>query len=462
MNEMKPRKTFRFENSPQPRILEMASFFAGIGGFDLGFEKSGFSVVFNCENNKFCRAVLNEHWPNNRSFEDIIDLTPEQIPDSEVWCGGFPCQDLSVARGSNDRHGLKGSRSGLFFKLLKLAEEKKPKVILLENVHGLLNSNGGKDFAELLHGLNNLKYAVSWRLLNSRYFGLPQSRPRVYICAWIENPLSALYSLFENSYSPKLTNERRAFLETSVLDRSGPIVPKLAFCLAATSGRHTGTDWSRTYVPYADEVRRLTPLECERLQGFPDNWTDVRLQTVNSEKVDSLRYHAIGNAVSVNVIEWIANRIKNELLSSKLISHTSEGQKFLSDILLNCSSLRSNKLVFDHLSLIRNSENKFTWPNAGIAWDGQFIANTIPPSPCKLSQADLADIIEKGKPEARYFLSPNAAEGILRRVDSQNRHLFLPLRSALEKLSGRIQESRFEQKDTVIQADIYLDEIECV
>ncbi|HVA66622.1 MAG TPA: DNA (cytosine-5-)-methyltransferase [Elusimicrobiota bacterium] len=144
--------------------IRAASFFAGIGGFELGFEEAGFEVVFQCEIQKFCGTVLKRHWPKVSFAEDISTIEAKAIPDAEIWCGGFPCQDLSVARGSLARHGLNGSRSGLFFRLAALAQKKKPRVIVMENVHGLLNSNNGKDFAELLFTLQTLGYAVSWRL----------------------------------------------------------------------------------------------------------------------------------------------------------------------------------------------------------------------------------------------------------------------------------------------------------
>ncbi len=92
-----------------------------------------------------------------------------------------------------------------------------------------------------------------------------------------------------------------------------PIIPKLAFCLAATSGRHTGTDWSRTYIPYKSKVRRLTPEECERLQGFPTGWTIPDGLFASDDDIDGLRYKALGNAVSVPVAEWIGERIVRSL-----------------------------------------------------------------------------------------------------------------------------------------------------
>lgn len=418
--------------------LKVASFFAGIGGFDLGFERAGFQVNFQCEIQPYCDSVLNFHWPEIAVAKDIATLEPDAIPTADVWCGGFPCQDLSVARGSNGRHGLNGARSGLFFKLAELATSKKPKVILIENVHGLLNSNDGKDFAELLFTLGNMGYAVSWRLLNSRYFGVPQSRPRVYICAWLNNPIAAGNVLFEGQRPIPTANERAAFVETSWAGGTGPIAPKLAFCLAATSGRHTGTDWSRTYISYDDAVRRLTPLECERLQGFPDGWTALAGSTLDAERSDSLRYHALGNAVSVAVIEWVAGRIGNQFDSGEAAAKKPNVSfSLFAEAIQRWPGLTSPSLVSDELVAVRSSQSKTIWPTGGILWGGTFVASRTPPTLSKAANSDLLDLIETNRPDQRFFLSPNAAEGILRRVDSQDRHLFLPLRQALERMSGR-------------------------
>lgn len=443
------------------RKPKVASFFTGIGGFDIGFEQAGFDVNFQCEIHSFCKSVLQHHWPEIPCASDISTLDPQSIPNAEVWCGGFPCQDLSVARGSKGRHGLNGSRSGLFFRLSELANKKKPRVILIENVHGLLSSNDGKDFAELLHTLGNLNYAVSWRLLNSRYFGVPQSRPRVYICAWLKNPISAGNVLFENRPPIHFKNERAAFLSTSWKRGLGPIPPKLAFCLAATSGRHTGTDWSRTYIPYANEVRRLTPLECERLQGFPDHWTKLHLADVDVEKSDSLRYHALGNAVSVAVVKWVAERIRMQLSSNDALSDSRFNKlKFLTESLERWPGLRGSKVISNKLSIVRESDAKIVWPNAGILWKDVFIANNTTPSSSEPIHSDLIEIVERRKPDMRYFLSPNAAEGILRRVDSQNRHLFPHLRKALERLSGRPSRD-IENVNLPQQDELSFPELEC-
>ncbi|WP_418381860.1 DNA cytosine methyltransferase [Adlercreutzia sp.] len=400
------------------------SFFAGIGGFDLGFEKAGFSNSFLCENNDFCNRVLASHWPDVLKAGDINEVAPSDIPDAPVWCGGFPCQDISVARGSMSRLGLNGSRSGLFYRFAELIGEKKPQVVLIENVAGLFNSNNGHDFGVILDTLNQLGYGVSWRLLNSRYFGVPQSRPRVYLCCWRGNPLKALASLFETSTPSKASKERTSFITESTPKGKYPRVATTGYCLAATSGRHTGTDWSRTYVTCKDGARRLTPIECERLQGFPDDWTKVEGDT---EDADSHRYAAIGNAVSVPVINWIASRIKEQLASDDSVSFyiaLPEYEPF-------------DKATWVDLPDMGKEHGRLTWGKSGLMWNGQYLIAEHRELPCEPISTNLYEIVEKGATKPRYYLTPNAAEGILRRVDSNNRRLFEPLREGLELLSGR-------------------------
>jgi DNA (cytosine-5)-methyltransferase 1 len=297
--------------------LRLASFFSGIGGFDLGFERAGYEVVFISEKEPFCLSVLRKNWPKATINTDILNLH-EKIPTAEVWTAGFPCQDVSLAR-ARPRAGLEGKRTGLFFPFIELVKEHLPNFVVLENVPGLLNSNRGRDFALVLRKMAELGYSVGWRVLNSKYFGVPQSRQRVYVVASRRNREDPFKILFEpergdGHLEAREKSKKEPFspfrnCSAKTLPRSKSLgeisAPDLAFCLAATSGRHTGTDWSRTYISYKKDVRRLTPLECERIQGFPDDWTNL----LDKNEDDSPRYFALGNAVSVPCAQWIANRI---------------------------------------------------------------------------------------------------------------------------------------------------------
>jgi DNA (cytosine-5)-methyltransferase 1 len=303
----------------------IASFFSGIGGFDLGFEIAGFEVTYQCEIDEFCTSILERHWPRVIRSRDIREIrNGTAIPDADVWCAGFPCQDVSLAR-ARPRAGLRGSQTGLFYPFAQLIGEALPEVVVLENVPGLLSSHCGRDFGIVLQTLAALGYAVAWRVLDSRYFGVPQSRSRLYIVGYFGNPRSCGEILFESERSegdsppsrPSRTKFISPFKEILGDSRRGPLVQRIGYCLAATSGRHTGTDWSRTYVTYPGRVRRLTPLEAERLQGFPDGWTlppDSGGRDV--EGLDSARYAALGNAVTVPVVDWLARRIGASLCAS--------------------------------------------------------------------------------------------------------------------------------------------------
>ncbi len=296
-----------------------ASFFSGIGGIDLGFANAGFQVTMQCEVDKFCTSILQAHWPKVTRHLDIKEIDHAAIPVSDVWSGGFPCQDVSLAR-MGPRAGLKGKKSGLFFEFARLLERGRPRVFLIENVPGLLSSHGGRDFEIILRTLANLGYGVGWRVLNSRYFGVAQSRQRVYIVGCHRDWRGPGEILFESEcgQGDNPSSGQNGSKPVSPFKKSignpvrGPVTPSLAYCLYACSARHTGTDWSRNYVSYPDgRVRRLMPAECERLQGFPENWTNPGILDINDpDKVDTLRYHALGNAVTVPVAEWMARRIK--------------------------------------------------------------------------------------------------------------------------------------------------------
>lgn len=156
--------------------------FAGIGGFDLGFTRAGFTVAWCIEWDKSAQAVLRKRFPEATIYGDIREVDPEQLEKVDVICGGFPCQDLSVA---GKRKGLAGERSGLFHDAMRLVRRINPSLLVLENVPGLLSSNRGLDFATVLREVGEGWDCaeVAWRVLDSRYFGVAQRRRRVFVVA---------------------------------------------------------------------------------------------------------------------------------------------------------------------------------------------------------------------------------------------------------------------------------------
>lgn len=422
-------------NKVSKRKRTFNSFFAGIGGFDLALDREGFTAAAQCEIDTFCQGVLGAHWPDVALFKDITRIDPSDLPEADVWCGGFPCQDVSVARGSNKRAGLAGKNSGLFFSFLELARSERPETILLENVVGLLSSHNGQDFRVVIEELTSLGYAVAWRVLNSRYFGSPQSRPRVFVCASLKSNELPIRVLYQQKPGHNPTGVRDGFLRDSRCHLSGAIVAEVAYCLAATSGRHTGTDWSRTYVSYDDAVRRLTPTECEGLQGFPVGWTtNVGASPIRPADEDSLRYKALGNAVSVPVAQWIAKRLMAELTKPAASVATSVEGVISQAPDFKGRTLRKSKLSDLHLSE-DGVLHQLKWQSGGYALGDECWDLAAPAAPNRPIQKKLIEVIEATIPDARYFLSANAAEGILRRVDSQNRTLFGPMDRALRYMA---------------------------
>lgn len=420
--------------------VKFNSFFAGIGGFDLGFQSAGISPAFHCEINDFCNNILRRHWPEVPHSTDIRALSPSDLPDADVWCGGFPCQDVSLARSWRGREGLNGKNSGLFYPFYELIKSRLPQTVIFENVTGLLSSHSGTDFRIILESLIEIGYSVAWRVVNTRYFGSPQSRPRVFIAATLGDSTRAVDILYEREKTGPTPNSRAGFLTESKCKLTGAIIPEVGYCLAATSGRHTGTDWSRTYISYADSVRRLTPTECEGLQGFPNEWTLPSADyKYSDDEIDTLRYHALGNAVSVKVVEWIGRRLVKTL--NPLVTYSKLLDVNKEDFLHRLTSVSEefafskNRRVFEWNDILVQEDLK--WNSGGFA-NGTFLVDfPASPAPNDIIDSKLIAVVEKRSVDKKYFLSPNAAEGILRRVNSQNRTLFNPLYKALLALSGK-------------------------
>lgn len=296
--------------------LRVASFFAGIGGFDAGLEAAGMEVVFQCEINKFCQSILRKHWPHLGPHGDIKTLSASDVPTADVWTGGFPCQDLSLAN-QGKRKGLVGERSGLFYEFKSLVEKRKPKWVILENVPGLLNSHKGQDFGVLLRSLDELGYGVSWRVFDAKYFGTPQRRRRVYVVGSLGG-LSSARVLFDSPpdcIAPRAgLGKRDLFAERSRIRDEETSV--FAIQHASIGRKPEAGPQAKGYrndgETYTLDSRGSADAVCQTANGFR-----VRDSSGISERLDSNRYRALGNAVCVHVVRWIGSRIV-DLESGKL------------------------------------------------------------------------------------------------------------------------------------------------
>ncbi len=291
-----------------PRQYNVASFFAGIGGFDLGLEAAGMDVVFQCEINKFSQKVLKSHWPDTPLFHDITQLTSDDIPDSNVWCGGFPCQDLSLAN-QGKRKGLKGERSGLFYQYSELIRAKKPDWVIIENVPGLLNSHAGEDFRILIEKMDELGYGVSWRVLDAKYFGTPQRRRRVYIVASLGDMRSAEV-LFERGATSITDKQGEGKRQRAAGRDDGGLSESNVYSIqhAGIGRKHTAGPQAKGYrndgETYTLDSRGSSDAVCSKDAPYR-----VREVAGLPSGMDSNRYRALGNAVAVPIVRWLGERI---------------------------------------------------------------------------------------------------------------------------------------------------------
>ena len=304
-----------------PRHL---SLFSGIGGLDLGFHRAGMTTVGQVENDPRCVSVLERWWPNVPRWDDVRTY-PAEPGAADVVSGGFPCQDLSVA---GRRRGLAGERSGLLWEFHRILAGSRPAWCVVENVPGLLSANRGEDFAALLGGLAELGYSVAWRVLDAQWFGVAQRRRRVFVVGHLgdhRGPVRVLDLGQGCAGDPPPRREAgqevagtlgslsKGGFRSTDLDGQGAWVPTVAFAhnqrdevraigdlAVALPAEHSGTTRMETLLA-STGVRRLTPTECARLQGFPDHWND--------HLADSHRYRQFGNAVCVPVAEWIGARL---------------------------------------------------------------------------------------------------------------------------------------------------------
>jgi DNA (cytosine-5)-methyltransferase 1 len=265
------------------------SMFSGIGGFELGIQQAAQELGIQVECVGYSEIEPNairiyERHFNHDNYGDATRINPHALPVFDLLVGGFPCQAFSIG---GKRLGFEDTRGTLFFDIARILAVRQPRFLILENVKGLINHNKGKTFRTILQVLDDLGYDVQWQVLNSKDFGVPQSRERVYIVGNLGGtPRPEVFPVTRpgNPYSTVgLTTETAVARTFTAGGNSG--------------GNHSGMTIIRT--PGGD--RRLTPIESERLQGFPDNWTDI--------VSDTARYKACGNAVTVPVPRYVASRV---------------------------------------------------------------------------------------------------------------------------------------------------------
>jgi len=310
--------------------MKFFDLFAGIGGFRVGLEAHGHECVGSCEIDKYARKIYGKNFGHEPEYKDVRDIDPKDIQDFDILCAGFPCQSFSIV---GNRMGFEDKRGNLFFEIIRLAKEKRPSILLLENVKGLLSHEKGETFRIMLQTLDECGYDVSWQLLNSRYF-VPQSRERVYIIANLRGssgrkilPLGKVSKRNDKSRKELYAEDECSSTLTAtywkgygggrpMIKESKPVQMNYranvnsnmkervqdrdeTWTLTTNSNDFTITD--------GDRVRKLTPTECERLQGFADDWT--------KGISDTQRWKCLGNAVTTNVVEYIVGHWNDDDLT---------------------------------------------------------------------------------------------------------------------------------------------------
>lgn len=356
--------------------------FSGSGMFSLAAEAAGFNVLAHCECDPFAVTLLAHRFPKTPIFTEIRKITKENFYERtgrrtvDVVCGGSPCQDLSIA---GKQRGLAGERSGLFYEQMRIARELSAKYVVWENVPGALSSNRGRDFAAILgeftgrdvgdfldgsgaarwgnagafRARTECDFSVIYRILDTRFFGIPQRRRRIYIVARLGTECRPEI-LFE-PYGVRRHFEARGEAREGIAavskggigsyDRSSQaatlrisgdvkggggtlIAAKTAATIDCSYAKQQGCDNQHVDAGCPNFVfcfthgasstlgiRRLTPVECERLQGMPDNWTKVLYRGKPADKCpDGPRYKVCGNAVTKDAAEFVCLGVHEDFM----------------------------------------------------------------------------------------------------------------------------------------------------
>ena len=314
--------------------MKCASFFAGVGGIDLGFERAGFTTVYANEFDPWAADTYELNFPIKVDRRDVRSVLPEEIPDFDILLAGFPCQAFSVAgyrQGFEDEKG----RGNLFFEMIRIMKAKKPRIAFFENVKNLVGHDNSNTFRVICEALNSLGYMIHYQIMNASEFGnIPQNRERIYIIAFRDQED---YGNFTMPLPIKLTKtirdvihfeeqvpikyyykpEKCVFYETLRQDMKNPstiyqwrrkYVRENKSNVVPTLTANMGEGGHNVPLILTDDnsIRKLTPKECFLVQGYPESFclpvqADVHL------------YKQAGNSVVVPVIERIAVQIKKSI-----------------------------------------------------------------------------------------------------------------------------------------------------
>lgn len=284
--------------------IKYLSLFTGIGGFEEGIHRAmpGAKSIGYSEIDKYACMVLKYKYPEVKNYGDCTKIKPEELEDFDVLVGGFPCQAFSIA---GKRMGFEDTRGSLFFTIANIAKVKKPRVLWLENVKGLLNHEEGRTFAVILSTLAELGYDAEWQLLNSKHFGVPQNRERIVIVAYLRGKTkSFVFPIREETKGniKMVQKPDEKFQQTAMVYSKTGISPTLT-----RSGCEN--------ILVGEEDRSISINEAEALQGFLKDWTKFGVDGEGNKIEMPLRerFHMCGNAVTVNVMEAVGRRVKKVL-----------------------------------------------------------------------------------------------------------------------------------------------------
>lgn len=294
----------------QDHYFTFIDLFAGIGGFHIAMHNIGGECVFASEWDKDCRKTYTSNFskisknlfditgnPNENFVGDITKISPHEIPNHDILCGGFPCQPFSQA---GYKKGFEDTRGTLFFNIASIINEKKPKAILLENVRGLLNHDNGKTFNVIQDTITNLGYTFNFKIIRASDFNCPQHRPRLFMVGFRKD----IFDTFQFPMPIPLTKTMSDIFDGAEVNK------KIGYTLRV-GGKHSALTDRRNWDGYLvnGQEKRITPKEAKRMQGFPDFFEFPVSKTAAMKQ--------LGNSVAIPVVQAIGNEILKVLEENK-------------------------------------------------------------------------------------------------------------------------------------------------